>query len=69
MVNAKPKFIDIEEETFGLNPVLLQSKISLKTKAIIPVHYAGSPCKIQEIMEIAKRKKIVLHAGQIYVIK
>jgi len=60
MVNAKPKFIDIEEETFGLNPELLQSAISPKTKAILPVHYAGSPCKIQEIKEIARRKKIRL---------
>jgi len=60
MVNAKPKFVDIEEETYGLNPELIESTISKKTKIILPIHYAGLPCKIEEISKIAHRKKICL---------
>jgi perosamine synthetase len=58
MVNGKPKFVDIEEETLGLDPKLIEKSISKDTKAIVPIHYAGSSCKIEEITEIAKRKKI-----------
>jgi len=60
MVNAKPKFVDIEEETLGLNPNLLESSITSKTKAIIPIHYAGLPCKIDEIQRISKKHNIPL---------
>ena len=60
MVNAKPKFVDIENETLGLNPQLIEKAISKKTKAILPVHYAGLPCNITAISQIAKRKKIIL---------
>jgi len=60
MVNAKPKFVDIENETLGLDPQLIEKTISKKTKAILPVHYAGLPCNITAILQIAKRKKIIL---------
>ena len=60
MVNAIPKFVDIEKNTLGLDPSLLNNAITKKTKAIIPVHYAGLPCKIEEISKIAKKKKIML---------
>lgn len=60
MVNAKPKFIDIEDETYGLDPHLIESSINKKSKVIIPIHYAGLPCKIEEIQNIAKEKKIIL---------
>lgn len=60
MVNAIPKFNDIEKDTFGLNPNTISSNINKKTKAIIPIHYGGLPCKIEEILSIAKRKKIFL---------
>ena len=60
MVNAKPKFVDIEEENFGLNPERVKSEITKNTKAIIPIHYGGLPCKIIEINRIASNKKIPL---------
>lgn len=53
MVGAKPVFADIEEETYGLDPEDVLNKITDKTKAIIPVHVGGQPCKIQELKEIA----------------
>lgn len=60
MVNSKPRFVDIEESTYGLNPNLVEQAVSKKTKVIMPVHYAGLPCKIEEISLIAKQKKITL---------
>ncbi len=55
---ARPIFSDIEKETLGLDPLYISEKISSKSKAIIPVDYAGQSCKIFEIMEIAKKNKI-----------
>lgn len=60
MTGATPKFVDIEEKTYGLNPIATESVIERKSKAIIPVHYSGLPCDITELKEIAKRKKIFL---------
>ena len=59
-VGAKPVFADIEEETFGLDPEDVKEKITEKTKAIMPIHYGGSPCKIRELKEIAKDKNLIL---------
>ena len=52
-VGAKPVFADIEEETLGLDPKDVLKKITPHTKAIIPVHYGGKPCKIRELKKIA----------------
>jgi len=60
MVKAKPKFVDIEEDTLGLDPDEVKLAISRKTKMIMPVHYAGLPCKIDKIMDIARNYKIPL---------
>lgn len=59
-VGAKPVFADIEEKTFGLDPNSVLENISSKTKAIMPVHYGGCPCKIQELSEIADDYGLVL---------
>lgn len=59
-VGAKPVFSDIEEETYGLSPESVLDKINDKTKAIIPVHYAGCPAKVREIKEIAEDKGILV---------
>jgi perosamine synthetase len=59
-VGAKPVFADIEEETFGLDPEDVKEKITEKTKAVIPIHYGGCPCKIKELREIAEDYNLVL---------
>jgi len=59
-VGAKPVFADIEEETFGLDPDSVLENISSKTRVIMPVHYGGCPCKIQELREIADDYGLVL---------
>jgi len=55
---AKPVFVDIDEETYNINPEKIEDKISNKTKAIIPVHYGGHPCEMDEILKIAREHKI-----------
>jgi len=59
-VGANPVFADIEEETLGLDPEDVKRRISPRTKAIIPVHYGGCPCRIGELKEIADDRKIPL---------
>jgi len=59
-VGAKPVFADIEDASFGLDPADVEAKITSKTKAIIPVHYGGYPCKIQELRKIADDHGLVL---------
>tara|TARA_B110000014_G_scaffold247747_1_gene221513 strand:- start:794 stop:1927 length:1134 start_codon:yes stop_codon:yes gene_type:complete len=60
MVNAKPKFVDIEEQTLGLDPTKIESAITTNTKAIIPIHYAGLPCQIDKIKKISNEYDIPL---------
>jgi perosamine synthetase len=59
-VGGKPVFADIEEKTFGLNPEDVKKKITARTKAIIPIHYGGSPCLINQLKEIANDNNILL---------
>jgi len=59
-VNATPKFADIEETTFGLDPKSISEQITPETKAIMPMDYAGMSCKIFEIKEIAKQNNLLL---------
>jgi len=59
-VGAKPIFADIEEETLGIDSEDVKEKITSKTRAIIPVHYGGCPCKIRELKEIADDYDLVL---------
>ena len=59
-VEAKPVFADIEEETWGLDPSDVERKITSKTKAIIPIHYGGCPCRIRELRMIADAHNLIL---------
>jgi perosamine synthetase len=60
MAGVKPVFADIEEETFGLDPEDVKERVTGRIKAILPVHYGGSPCRIRELKEIAEDHKILL---------
>jgi dTDP-4-amino-4,6-dideoxygalactose transaminase len=57
---AKPVFVDILEDTFNIDPDLIESKITEKTKAIIPVHIAGFPCDMDRIRNITRKYNIVV---------
>jgi dTDP-4-amino-4,6-dideoxygalactose transaminase len=57
---AKPVFVDIRPDTLNLNANLLEQKITPTTRAILPVHYAGVGCDMDEIMNIASTHKIAV---------
>lgn len=57
---ATPVFVDIDPVTMNIDPNLIEAKITDKTKAIIPVHFAGYPCDMDPIMEIAKKHNLVV---------
>lgn len=52
---AKAVFVDIRPDTMNINEELIESAITEKTKAIVPVHYAGVACEMDRIMEIAAK--------------
>ena len=53
-----PVFADIKKDTYNIDPIEIKKKISSKTKAIIPVHFAGQPCDMDEICEIAEENNL-----------
>ena len=63
---AKIKFVDIRPDTMNIDERLIEDAITDKTKAIVPVHYAGVGCEMDTIMDIAKRHdlKVVEDAAQ-----
>ena len=52
---ARIVFVDIEKETMNVNPANIENAITSKTKAIVPVHYAGVGCDMDKIMFIAEK--------------
>jgi dTDP-4-amino-4,6-dideoxygalactose transaminase len=50
---AEVVFCDVEEETLGLDPARAPELVTERTKAIMPVHYGGIPCRIEEVYELA----------------
>ena len=61
-----PVFVDIREDTLNLDERLIEAAITPRTKAIVPVHYAGVACEMDAIMAIARRHglKVVEDAAQ-----
>lgn len=57
---AKPVFVDIDKKTFNMDANLIEEKITPKTKAIFPVHYAGVACDMDKIMDIAKKHNLIV---------
>lgn len=55
-----PRFADIEDSQYGLDPDSVNEAITSKTKAILPIHFAGIPCKINELKEIAEDNNLIL---------
>jgi dTDP-4-amino-4,6-dideoxygalactose transaminase len=54
-VGAKPVFVDIEPKTFNINPELIESAVTKRTKAIMPVHLFGQMADMDPMMEIADK--------------
>jgi dTDP-4-amino-4,6-dideoxygalactose transaminase len=55
---ARPVLGDIDEETLGLDPESFAARLTPRTRAVLPVHFAGHPCRIREIVSGARRRGI-----------
>ena len=57
---ARPVFVDVREDTLNLDERLLEARIGPRTRAIVPVHYAGVGCAMDEILAIARRRGVAV---------
>jgi dTDP-4-amino-4,6-dideoxygalactose transaminase len=57
---ARPVFVDVEIGTGNIDPELIDAAVSDRTRAILPVHYAGRPCRMDRIETAAKRHGLLL---------
>lgn len=57
---ARPVFVDIDPATFNLDPNRIEDAVTPRTRAIMPVHYAGQPCDLDAIADIARRHRLVV---------
>ena len=59
-VGATPVFVDIEEDTYNIDPQAIGNKITKQTKAMIPVHLYGQCCDMEPILELARAQGITV---------
>jgi len=66
MANAIPVFVDVDPDTFNMDPTKIEAAITDKTKVIMPVHIAGNPADMDKILAIAKKHnlKVIEDAAQ-----
>ncbi len=57
---AVPVFVDIRPDTMNIDEKLIEAAVTEKTRAIVPVHYAGVACEMDTIMDIARRHQLVV---------
>jgi len=57
-LGASPVFVDVDYQSFNMSVAAFKAAISSKTKAVMPVHFAGLSCEMEEIIAIAKEKNI-----------
>lgn len=57
---ATPVFVDIRPDTLNIDETLIEAAITPRTRAIVPVHYAGVACEMDTIMAIARRHKLIV---------
>jgi len=55
---ATPVLADISEDDYNIDPKEIERRVTSRTKAIIPVHYAGQPCRMDEILSIANSRNL-----------
>ena len=58
LLGLKPVFVDVDKDTFCINPESIEKAITERTKAIVPVHLYGQACNMEQIMSIAKNHKL-----------
>jgi dTDP-4-amino-4,6-dideoxygalactose transaminase len=58
--NAKPVPVDVERQTHNIEVAAIERAITAKTRAIIPVHYGGQPCDLDELQELARNYNLAV---------
>ena len=59
-VGARPVFVDVDPDSYNIDPALIEEKITEKTRAIVPVHLFGQLARMEAITEIAKRHNLAV---------
>jgi len=59
-LGARPVFVDIDPGTFNIDPLMIEAAITPRTRAIIPVHFAGLTCDMDAIMDIARHYRLAV---------
>lgn len=59
-LRATPVLVDVDGETFNIDVAAVEGKITKRTRAVIPVHYAGQPCDMDEICDLARRRNLTV---------
>jgi dTDP-4-amino-4,6-dideoxygalactose transaminase len=54
----RPVFVEVEPETYDIDPARIEERITPRTRAVMPVHVGGLPCEMDAVLEIAKRRKL-----------
>lgn len=69
--NLTPVYVDINKENLNIDPSLIESKITDKTSALVPVHVFGNPCEVEKIKKIANKYnlKIIYDAAHAFDVK
>ena len=62
-VGAKPVYVDIDPNTYMLNPALVERAITPRTKAILPVHLYGQACDLSRFVQLAEKTRSYAHRG------
>ena len=60
---ARPRFVDVREDDFNIDPELIERMITPRTKAIIPVHLYGNPCRMDDIEDHRAPPRLDDHRG------
>lgn len=60
LVGAEPVFADVERDRYGLDPESVREVTTDRTEAVVPVHYAGTPCRIDELAAVAEVEDLIL---------
>lgn len=60
LAGARPVLVDCESDTLNMDAGAVERRITKRTKAIMPVHFAGQPCAMDELLDIARRHKLLV---------
>lgn len=59
-VGLRPVFVDVEAGTFNLDPARIEPAITERTRAIVPTHLYGQPCRMSEVMRVADKRNLIV---------